>query len=159
VKWRDSTPVVVLSGSQERLDLIQSACSRNGMRVRSAKSLSRARAVIDPEAGGVLVCDMGGRGYSWRDAVDVVRSASGSWAVLVVMSRFDANEWVEVLKGGASQVLAEPLTSERLLETIAACAPKRPQAGDSSAAGRLGMWPPWVRSLFSRRDKKPRSES
>jgi DNA-binding NtrC family response regulator len=159
VKHIDCTPVVVLSDSQERLDLIQGVCSRNGLWVRSAKSLSRARAVIAPKDYGVLICDAGGRDYSWQDAVDMVRTAIGRWAVLVVMSRFDANEWVEVLKGGANQVLAEPLTSERLLETIAACAPRRVQTPDLPAPGLSGSGRlrSLLRSFLSIADRKPRS--
>jgi DNA-binding NtrC family response regulator len=110
--------VIVLTPSSHRADFLRRLCGSAGFKFKWVTSLRDVGECLSANGSHVVVCDHKAPGYSWLDALALTRKSPGVSPLLVILSRFDAAGWVEVLRRGATEVVAEPLRAQSVLEAL-----------------------------------------
>jgi DNA-binding NtrC family response regulator len=116
-----SLQIVVVSQTIHRANQIDRLLS--GWRVQTvwASSIEECREHLSTNGRRLLIFDQVNSRISWRDALDTAHTADAP--MIAVLEQFDSKRWVDILKGGASDVLADPLSQEQLRRSIDTASP------------------------------------
>lgn len=109
---------IILTSSPPRAQELRRMLPREPFSAAVASHPAEARALLEDGGPAVLVCDERSDGFGWRDALDLAMSLTFPAPVLVILPKFDAATWLRVLRGGAGEIVCEPLTSEKLLGAL-----------------------------------------
>jgi DNA-binding NtrC family response regulator len=119
-----SLQIVVVSQSIHRVNQIERLL--NGWRVKTvwASSIEECRSQLSANGGGLLIFDQVNSMIPRQDALEAANEAAAP--MITILEHFDSKRWVEILKEGASDVLADPLSTEQLQRSITTTAPGDP---------------------------------
>jgi DNA-binding NarL/FixJ family response regulator len=126
--------VVILTSSPARAGLLRRMAGRGPFSVATASHPAEARLLLEDSGPTVLVCDERCEGFGWQDALDLAWALPFPAPVLVILSKFDAGTWLRVLRGGAGEIVCEPLTDEKLIGALRCAARLTPRRAGSEAA-------------------------
>lgn len=123
--------IVVVSQSVHRANQIERLLS--GWRVNTvwASNLEECRVRLSVDRKGLLIYDQVNSQIPRQEVLDAANRAEAP--MIAILEQFDSKRWVEILKEGASDVLADPLSAEQLQRSISTMSP-----GDSLEQRRIG---------------------
>lgn len=124
--------VMVLTGSRPRARKIGDALGRRGVRIVRVSTLAECRARLNGRTRQLLVADCVEGRLDWRDAWGAACEAGVP--MIAIVDWFDSRRWVEMLKAGVLEVLAEPVPRKRLRSAARTALGRRAKA----AGHRLG---------------------
>jgi DNA-binding NtrC family response regulator len=134
-----SLQIVVVSQSVHRANQIDRLLSDWRVETVWASSIEECRIRLAANGRRLLIFDQVNSGIARSDALEAANRAAAP--MITILERFDSKRWVEILKEGASDVLADPLSTEQLQRSISTTSPGDPLVQKVAGWGRLAhVW-------------------
>jgi len=119
-----SLQIVVVSQSVHRANQIDRLLSNWRVNTVWASNIEEIQTRLAANERRLLIFDQVNSGISRQEALDAANRAATP--MITILERFDSKRWVEILKEGASDVLADPLSEEQLQRSISTTSPGDP---------------------------------
>jgi DNA-binding NtrC family response regulator len=131
---------IYLTSSLALADATVRLLGRANIRTRPVASLDDARAMIGLGSNLALITESKFLDGNWWDALEMVKESAPRVPVIVLLREFDGALWVQALKSGAYDVLADPRDSERLSRTVIGALQRRAVPGLDSQSIHARSW-------------------
>jgi DNA-binding NtrC family response regulator len=132
--------VVILLTGGASASLACKTCAAVGYDVTWVATLTELSSALVPYARQVVLCEERNADHDWHDVRDLIRSSRAIAPLVVILPRFLSAAWMDMLRHGASEVVAAPLNPERLIEVIQAVGGETGCASDLPVRPFHSLW-------------------
>jgi DNA-binding NarL/FixJ family response regulator len=139
---------IILASSPGRAYALRRMLARRPFESAIAANSEEARALLLDDGPAVLVCDEQCDGFGWSDVLDLAWDLPYPAPVLVILPKFDAGTWLRVLRGGAGEIVCEPLTFEKFAGALRCAARLTPRRTDPVAVSPKTRFQTFCRTLL-----------
>ena len=135
-------PILVASGDIESRQSLQAILLEEGLETIAASRLTECEEILSKDEVSLVFCDRRLGDGSYRDLLNLSKSLNSAAKVIITSIHADWDEYMDVLKQGAFDLIAAPCRSTDVLWTLSQAAretplraPQKPAMALSAAAG------------------------
>lgn len=123
-QYIDYLRVLLLSGDEQDAELLKETLTRHVF-LTHVRHIAEALPLLDKERYDVFLCDCHFQGGDWRDGLKAAQERSPELPTVVLCRAGGEQEWIEVLKAGAFDLLSAPFSEHAVLAVLEHAAASR----------------------------------